>query len=207
LRLRSQDGFTRAQPPGAAERHAARGEVSVNTPYVRGASPSPDPSTAEIRGRARPPHRRVLCATDLSPTGDSAVRLAYRLIGDGGTLFLVHVYDPTWVLRDSARPTSLPPSMNEVLEATRDCAREHLAALPFRGQRPDVTTEEIMVNAPNAATAIVDQIRATGAEVAVLGTHGRTGLGRLLMGSVATDVLKRSPVPVVLFHDPLVKDA
>ena len=41
-----------------------------------------------------------------------------------------------------------------------------------------------------------------GAEVIVMGTHGRTGIGRALMGSVATDVLKTARVPVVLVREP-----
>ena len=41
------------------------------------------------------------------------------------------------------------------------------------------------------------------AEAVVLGTHGRTGLGRILMGSVATDVVKKKGLPVILVHQDL----
>ena len=45
-----------------------------------------------------------------------------------------------------------------------------------------------------------------GADVVVLGTHGRTGLGRILMGSVATDVVKKKGLPVILVHQDFATD-
>jgi nucleotide-binding universal stress UspA family protein len=154
-----------------------------------------------------PPYRRLLCATDLSPTGDSAVRLAYRLVQENGSVCLLHVYDPAWAAGlVGPYPPFAPPSLQELRETAERCAQEHLERLPFRAQRPDVSSEQVLVHHPNPAAAIDEQARRTAADAIVLGTHGRTGLGRLLLGSVATDVLKRSKVPVVLFHDPHVRD-
>lgn len=48
------------------------------------------------------------------------------------------------------------------------------------------------------ATAILDHVKTVGASLIFMSTHGRTGLARLRMGSVAADVVRRSPVPVVL---------
>jgi nucleotide-binding universal stress UspA family protein len=152
------------------------------------------------------PYRKVLCATDLSPTGDSAVGLAYRLTARDGTVCLLHVHDATHgEVPRRAVSRSGPATAREVVEAERR-AREHVEALSHRSGRPDVTTEQVFVRHPNPAAAIEAQAREVGADAIVLGTHGRTGVGRMLMGSVATDVLHRAGVPVVLFHDPGVRD-
>jgi nucleotide-binding universal stress UspA family protein len=45
---------------------------------------------------------------------------------------------------------------------------------------------------------IEQQARSYGASVIVMSTHGRTGIGRLLLGSVASDVVKRTDLPVIL---------
>ena len=49
---------------------------------------------------------------------------------------------------------------------------------------------------------ILDAARADGAELIVMGTHGRTGIGRLLVGSVAEHVLRHADCPVVTVHAP-----
>ena len=53
----------------------------------------------------------------------------------------------------------------------------------------------------DVAAQILAEARRVGASLVVLGTHGRSGLGRILMGSVAADVTKRSHVPVILVND------
>jgi nucleotide-binding universal stress UspA family protein len=55
----------------------------------------------------------------------------------------------------------------------------------------------------DAATQILRMADQTQCDVIVLGTHGRTGLGRLAMGSVAEQVLRRAPCPVVTVKAPL----
>jgi nucleotide-binding universal stress UspA family protein len=171
-----------------------------------GLSPVDDPSDAVRPARSGPPYRRVLCATDLSPTGDSAVDLAYRLAADGGSVCLLHVYEHPYAQGlPHAFSSPVPPTAAEVVKACEKRAQEHLDRLPFRAGRPDVTTTEVLLHHPNAAAAIEEHVRIAQSDVVVMGTHGRTGLGRLLMGSVAMDVLKRARVPVVLFHDPRVE--
>ena len=52
--------------------------------------------------------------------------------------------------------------------------------------------------AARVADLVVEQARQWGAELIVLGTHGRRGLGRALLGSDAEQVLRQAPVPVLL---------
>ena len=53
------------------------------------------------------------------------------------------------------------------------------------------------------ATAIVEAAEETGADLVVMGTSGRTGLTRLLMGSVAEEVLRHAPCPVLTVRGPV----
>jgi nucleotide-binding universal stress UspA family protein len=171
--------------------------------------PSPKARDAEERTSRDETHsyRSVLCATDLSATGDAAVRVAYGLTAPGGTVFLLHVYDHGhWAGFVDGNPAGSPPTAREFKVAVEKHARERLALLPSRASRPDVTTKEILLHHDDPATAIASHAKRHEVDVVVLGTHGRTGLGRLWMGSVAMDVLKRARTPIVLFHDPAIRD-
>jgi nucleotide-binding universal stress UspA family protein len=57
-----------------------------------------------------------------------------------------------------------------------------------------------VVDGHHAADTIIAQAQALGADAIAMGTHGRTGLARVVLGSVAQEVLRRSPVPVFLVH-------
>jgi nucleotide-binding universal stress UspA family protein len=160
------------------------------------------------QGTACPVYRSVLCATDLSPTGDCAVHLAYRIVAPRGIVSLVHVYDPSRAAAEIALPDGAPaPTFDAIKDAAERAALAHLHRLGCASDRPDVTTNEFMLHHPNPVAAIEERAAHVGADALVLGTHGRSGLGRLLMGSVATEVLRRSKRAVILLHDPNVRDA
>jgi nucleotide-binding universal stress UspA family protein len=57
------------------------------------------------------------------------------------------------------------------------------------------------------ATAILSEVGETGADLIVMGTHGRTGLQRLLFGSVTEAVIRQAPVPVIAVHESTPVDA
>jgi nucleotide-binding universal stress UspA family protein len=78
--------------------------------------------------------------------------------------------------------------------------RERLQQL--RPRDPKVPVEHRLVQG-DAATEMLQVAEETKCDVIVLGTHGRTGLGRLLMGSVAEQVLRKAPCPVVTVKTPL----
>jgi nucleotide-binding universal stress UspA family protein len=78
-------------------------------------------------------------------------------------------------------------------------AEEYLARLAagLQARGIDVTWK---VRSGHVADAIASTARATGADVIAMSTHGRSGLGRLLFGSVAEQVLRQADVPVLLLR-------
>ena len=70
-------------------------------------------------------------------------------------------------------------------------AQEHLGAYP---------EVERVVRSGDPAEGIVDYIKKSGIDLVIMGTHGRKGLDRVLVGSVAQRVVQNSPVPVLTIH-------
>ncbi len=66
---------------------------------------------------------------------------------------------------------------------------------------------EYRVRSGDAATAILDEARRLECDLIAMGTHGRTGLSRLLTGSVAEVVLRRAPCPVLAMRSPETQDS
>ena len=154
------------------------------------------------------PFDTVLCPTDLSDTGNRAIPLAYRLAADGGTVHLLHVCEPPHLgnpLYEQYVHGYVPTP--EETDAGRERVKRDLHALaPDSALEQGIRTEFHIVDAVNVSDAIHDHQKSLGAGVVVMGTHGRTGLGKLLMGSVATDVVKMHDVTVVLVSEELSED-
>ena len=150
----------------------------------------------------RVPFRSVLCPTDLSEIGNLAVPVAYQLAGPGGTVHLLHVCEPPYLGNPLYHQfvQGYVPTHDE-RQAGEDRARNELRRLaPGDAVDHGVRTETHVVQGVNVADAIVEKANEIEAQVVILGTHGRTGLSRLVMGSVASDVMRREGVPVILIH-------
>ena len=155
------------------------------------------------------PFRTILCPTDLSDVGNLAIPVAYQLAAEGGTLHLLHVAEPPYLGNPmySQYVQGYVPTPEEV-EAGEERVRQRMHRLP-----PDdamsrgVRTEYHLLHGVNVSALIEEQAQNLGVDVIVMGTHGRTGLGRILMGSVATEIVKKDGLPVVLIHQDLPKEA
>jgi nucleotide-binding universal stress UspA family protein len=120
-----------------------------------------------------PPFRRVVYATDLTPTSAGCATVAYALAADRGTVDAVHVLGPRAASEGRAFP--------------------HLRADLERQAPADATARRVetvvhVLQASEVAAAIVRLVERVGAEAVVLGTRARGPVGRWLWGSVASEV-------------------
>ena len=132
------------------------------------------------------PIKTILVATDFSPMSDHAVRFAGALARDyEAQLVAVHVIQtPVAVYAETAVFVEGPD---------RSAARETLAALRV----PGVEVEYRLMEGEPIST-IVQVARETGADLLVMGTHGRGGLLRMLLGSVADRLVHICKRPVMV---------
>jgi nucleotide-binding universal stress UspA family protein len=144
------------------------------------------------------PVQRILCGTDLSPASEPAwaeAQLLARLLG--AEIVLLHVVSPLVIPPGVGPEVYVPPHLYQQLvdDADRD-ARERLARLCDR-RAPSSAKVTTRVEHGMAADRILHVAAEDGADMCVLGTHGRTGLGRVLLGSVADRVVRLARCPVV----------
>lgn len=137
--------------------------------------------------------RRIVHATDLSVASRSAFAEAVALArAEGARLCLLHVLvPPSPFLGDDA-----PPSYLELERRARRDVERRLAAAVDKARKAGLRVEVRMVDGV-PSEEIIRHARRWRADVVVIGTHGRTGLGRTFMGSVAERVLQRAPCPVL----------
>jgi universal stress protein A len=137
--------------------------------------------------------QKIVFPTDLSPVSTEALQWATSLARDtGATLFIVHVEEPPVAYGGG----DLYYGMDV---GDRDQLRQSLLKVqPADPQVPCV--HKLLVGDP--AQAIVQTAEDEHADLIVMGTHGRTGLTRLLMGSVAEAVVRKAPCPVLTVKHP-----
>ncbi len=120
-----------------------------------------------------------------------------------GRVVILHVIPPT-AFPEGTRvlpvDVSDPIDLAEYVSArARRLLDEHFSSVLTAGA--EVRKE---ARSGNAVETILRAIEECGAKLVVVGTHGRTGVARLVLGSVAEEVLRRSPVPVMLVHEPVI---
>jgi nucleotide-binding universal stress UspA family protein len=134
--------------------------------------------------------KRVLVPVDGSDQAEAALRFVEREWPDADVVLLT-VVNPTDAVADRS---ALPTGAEEWYERAREEAHE---ALDDLAETADMSVDrQVTVGRP--ATTIVDV--AEDVDHVVLGSHGRTGISRVVLGSVAETVARRSPVPVTIIR-------
>lgn len=137
--------------------------------------------------------KTILFPTDFSHSGDAALTMATALARDtGATLLILHVEEPPAAYGGGELYYGMPEPATKDLLALLDQVKPSDPKVPFKHRM--VTGEP--------AGAIVRVAEEEEADMIVLGTHGRTGLSRLLMGSVAEAVVRRAKCPVLTYREP-----
>ncbi len=157
-----------------------------------GATESQIPTPAPVT--SLPPHpqfrlKRILVPVDFSDCSRKAQQYAMAFVEEfGGELFLVHVVEPYFVTGE------LGVDMIGLLKDAEKAARKHLAGLQ-KAVGPGCQTE---LRRGSPAQEIIDQAKDMGADLIIIATHGRSGIGHLFMGSVAERVVQHAPCPVLV---------
>ncbi len=138
----------------------------------------------------------IIHPTDFSERSKYAFRVACSLAKDRGAgLIVLHVVPPPQSVGYYDMPIT-PPLSPDYREQLEDQLRQ------FKSADPELRVE-CRLEEGFAADEILHVARETKADLIVMGTHGRTGLGRLLMGSVAEQVVRKAPCAVLTVKAPV----
>ena len=137
----------------------------------------------------------ILAALDFSETTPEVLTSAKRLAGAlKSHLWLVHVEapDPDFVGYDAG-----PQSVRDQVSREIHTDHQQLQSFAEKCREDDLQVTALLLQGPTAQT-LVDKAEQLGAEFLVVGSHGKTGLRKLLMGSVSEAILRSAPCPVVV---------
>jgi nucleotide-binding universal stress UspA family protein len=139
----------------------------------------------------------ILVPTDFSPRAELALEIALELVVPGGKIELLHAWSLP-ALTGSLVPGRVSESALEPVRASLEAgAREKAEALIARHPHPGVQMALTIVN--DSAAHAIDRA-AGGHDLVVMGGHGRRGLRRLILGSVAEATVRHAPCSVLVVH-------
>jgi nucleotide-binding universal stress UspA family protein len=144
------------------------------------------PVTVAAHGEAAPipALRSVLVATDFSDAANRAIPYAFSLLPNGGTVYVVTVGEGP----RSEQEGELRQRLQQLLPRDADAQGRKVRVEVLEGQ--------------DVATALLKAAQRLDADVLCLGTHGRSGLKKTVMGSVAKEVMSRADRPVLVVRPP-----
>lgn len=150
--------------------------------------------------------KQICVPTDFSECGDYAVQHGAAMARHfNAELHIVHVIQDVGEKLKHPDFTGKGTSVVEFLQALEKGATEYLARLATEKEWKNLTVNRLYLYGAPA-----EQIRRYALDqeidLLVLGTHGRSGLKHLLLGSVAERIVRTSPCPVLTVRYPLVRD-
>ena len=141
--------------------------------------------------------KKILCPIDHSDCSKEALKYAVSFaMRDEAKLYLLHIIDIRSFNESlNAMPTQIPD--NETLEQLRikllDCIPEEM--------RDDMDVEAIVAQGIPFAE-IISTAKEKKIDMIVIGSHGRTGLSHMMLGSVSEKVVRKAPCPVLTVRQP-----
>ncbi len=141
------------------------------------------------------PWRKICCPVDFSDSSRIALQqAAYLASVFDGAVTAVHVYDPPLETGD------VPSPVFDVFEKVRPELEQKLAGWTSGVEESARATIRSVVLLGNPPAEILGFAREGGFDAIVMGTHGRTGLRHLVLGSVAEQVIRHADCPVVVMR-------
>jgi nucleotide-binding universal stress UspA family protein len=141
---------------------------------------------------------KILVAIDFSPDSNRAIDAALELVrSDGGKVTLLHVCElPAYSTPEYSMYVPSPELTEEMCQQ----AKETLEDYRLRCASAGVTVDVACLLGTSVAAEIVDYAAGGKFDLIVVGTHGRRGLRRLVLGSVAEKVVRTADRPVLTVH-------
>ena len=146
----------------------------------------------------KPPFTTILVPVDGSTTSDRGISFALELAAGGAALIYCSVVDPSMVCVPAAEGVGLDygPLLVAMDEDAETFCKEAAARAAAAGIPAQIT-----VRRGQPVPALEEAAWAYRAEAIVIGSHGRTGLDRILLGSVAEGLLRAIEIPVIVAHN------
>ena len=139
---------------------------------------------------------RIVHATDFSRASRPALVKAIALARQNGTpLSIVHVLAPWWC--HSGEGFLSPATYEPIDRSAREHARKQLAALVAAREEGRRRARRLLLLDGTPHEQVPRAARRSRADLIVIGTHGRTGLSKVLLGSVAERVIRFASCPVL----------
>lgn len=141
--------------------------------------------------------KKILLATDGSAASRQAAELAVGLArAHGAQLTALFVVDPYPYLGvGEANPLGFQAYMSAAMQ---HASQAHNEIAQLAAAEPKVDVQIRLAEDVGAPTGIVQAAKDIGADLVIVGSHGRTGLKRLMLGSVSARVVAECPVPVLV---------
>ena len=145
--------------------------------------------------------KKILLATDGSPASTRAAELAVGLARTcGAKLAVVYVVDPYPYLGvGDTNPLGFQAYMSAAYQHAAQARAKVEALVSKEGQPVELLWR--LAEDKHASEGILQAATEEGADLIVVGSHGRRGIGRMLLGSIAAQVVSQSPVPVLVARE------
>ena len=143
----------------------------------------------------------IVCAIDGSELSNKALKQALALAAKtGGKITAVTVTEPSVIVSPGAEMMMVDTSeiITNLDAAKAESAKTTLAEAEALASASGATIAKLHVANSTAAEGILHAAKEIKADLIVMGSHGRRGLGRLLLGSQAAEVLSHSDLPVLI---------
>lgn len=143
--------------------------------------------------------KKILCPVDYSVCSSEAMKYAAHIAGgEEAKLYLMHVVDIRTFGHESPLDFEVPKPTPETVERIRKELQENLVH-ERDGKKVEV---EAIVVVGKPVEEILRAAKEKGVDMIVMGTHGRTGLPHVIIGSVAENVVRNAPCPVLTVRHP-----
>ena len=150
-------------------------------------------------------YSKILVPLDNSELAEQALpHVISNALAHDAAVMLLQVIDPADMTAPWLRHTLEllqnvgEPDRSVTLEAWESAAREYLEAVAMRLREAGVRDVEVAVIRGNPYELIAEQAESAGADLIVIASHGRSGFGRAMVGSVADHVMRETPNAAVL---------